>query len=56
MESKYKLKLFTATGRKRCALSAKAVKKKKNPVAQLAPFSECCLVIQAELEISSATD
>lgn len=38
------------------ALTAKTVKKKKNPVVPLALFSECCLVIQAELEKSSATD
>lgn len=54
MESKYKLKLIT-TGNKRCAPSTKALKKKKNPVAQLAQFSEYCLVMQAELEKSSAT-
>lgn len=52
MENKYKLKLITATGSKICALSAKAVKK-KNPVAQLARFSECSLAIQAELEKSA---
>lgn len=56
MESKYKLQLITATGNKRCAPPTKALKKKKkNPVAQLAQFSECCLVMQAELEKSSAT-
>lgn len=46
IESKYKLKLITATGSKICALSAEVV---KNPFAQLALFSECSLVIQAEL-------